>query len=33
MPSTGWYVNVHEGPDLTEPEYAPSVSCGDLPNF
>lgn len=33
MPSTGWYVNVHEGPDLTEAEYAPSVSCGDLPAF
>jgi hypothetical protein len=33
MPTTGWYVNVHEGPDLTEAEYAPSVSCGDLPAF
>jgi hypothetical protein len=33
MPSTGWYVNVHEGPNLTEAEYAPSVSCGDLPAF
>jgi hypothetical protein len=33
MPSTGWYVNVHEGPDLTEAEYAPSISCGDLPAF
>ena len=33
MPATGWYVNVHEGPDLTEAEYAPSVSCGDLPAF
>jgi hypothetical protein len=33
MPSTGWYVNVHAGPDLTEKEYAPSVSCGDLPAF
>lgn len=31
MPSTGWYVNVHFGPDFTKPEYAPSVSCGDLP--
>jgi hypothetical protein len=31
MPSTGWYVNVHAGPDLTEAEYAASVSCGDLP--
>lgn len=33
MPATGWYVNVHEGPDLTEAEYAASVSCGDLPAF
>ena len=33
MPITGWYVNVHEGPDLTEAEYAPSISCGDLPAF
>jgi hypothetical protein len=32
MPSTGWYVNVHSGPDFSEPEYAPSVSCGDLPS-
>lgn len=27
---TGWYVNVHAGPDLSDTEYAPSVSCGDL---
>ena len=31
MPALGWYVNVHAGPDFTEAEYAPSVSCGDLP--
>ena len=31
MPPTGWYVNVHTGPDFSEPEYAPSLSCGDLP--
>jgi hypothetical protein len=31
MPATGWYVNVHAGPDFTEKEYAASVSCGDLP--
>jgi hypothetical protein len=31
MPATGWYVNVHFGPDLTEAEYAASISCGDLP--
>lgn len=28
---TGWYVNVHLGEDLSEAEYVPSVSCGDLP--
>jgi len=33
MPSAGWYVNVHEGPDLSEAEYAASVSCGNLPTF
>jgi hypothetical protein len=33
MPSTGWYVNVHKGPDFTKADYAPSVSCGDLPAF
>jgi CHRD domain len=31
VPSSGWYVNVHNGPDFTEAEYAPSISCGDLP--
>jgi hypothetical protein len=31
MPATGWYVNVHAGPDFSEADYAPSVSCGDLP--
>lgn len=31
MPANGWYVNVHAGEDLTEAEYLPSISCGDLP--
>jgi len=31
MPASGWYVNVHVGEDLDEPEYVPSISCGDLP--
>ena len=30
LPRTGWYVNVHLGPNVDESEYAPSVSCGDL---
>jgi hypothetical protein len=33
MPTTGWYVNVHSGPDFSEAAYAPSVSCGDMPAF
>jgi hypothetical protein len=30
IPTSGWYVNVHHGPDFTEPGYAPSDACGDL---
>jgi hypothetical protein len=30
VPTSGWYVNVHFGPDFTEAQYAPSISCGDL---
>lgn len=30
VPGSGWYVNVHHGPDFTDAEYAPSDSCGDL---
>jgi hypothetical protein len=30
VPPSGWYVNVHFGPDFTEARYAPSISCGDL---
>ena len=30
VPSTGWYVNVHAGPDLSKAEYAESIACGDL---
>ncbi len=30
VPASGWYVNVHFGPDFSEAEYAPSISCGDL---
>jgi hypothetical protein len=30
VPASGWYVNVHQGPDFTKPEYAPSATCGDL---
>lgn len=31
LPRTGWYVNVHLGPNVDQPEDLPSVSCGDLP--
>jgi hypothetical protein len=30
IPASGWYVNVHHGPDFTNADYAPSDSCGDL---
>jgi CHRD domain len=30
VPASGWYVNVHHGPDFTDADYAPSDSCGDL---
>ena len=30
IPASGWYVNVHHGPDFSDAEYAPSDSCGDL---
>ena len=30
IPASGWYVNVHHGPDFTDADYAPSDSCGDL---
>ncbi|MHB8588343.1 MAG: hypothetical protein ACYDA0_05765 [Candidatus Dormibacteraceae bacterium] len=31
VPTGGWYVNVHYGPDLSTPANAASISCGDLP--
>lgn len=31
VPASGWYINVHFGPDFTEAAYAPSVSCGNMP--
>lgn len=30
VPASGWYVNVHHGPDFTNAGSAPSDSCGDL---
>jgi len=30
-PASGWYVNVHHGPDFSAPANAPSDSCGDVP--
>ena len=32
VPSDGWYVNVHHGPDFSAPANGPSDTCGDLPN-
>lgn len=31
IPPSGWYVNVHHGPDFSAPANGPSVACGDLP--
>jgi hypothetical protein len=31
VPASGWYVNVHHGPDFSAPANGPSISCGDLP--
>jgi len=31
LPTGGWYVNVHKGPDLSVPANGPSITCGDLP--
>jgi len=30
VPASGWYVNVHHGPDFSAPANGPSISCGDL---
>ena len=30
VPTGGWYVNVHRGPDFSVPANGPSISCGDL---
>ncbi len=30
VPATGWYVNVHAGPDLSSPANGKGISCGDL---
>lgn len=32
IPSSGWYVNIHKGPDFSAPANAPSISCGDMPS-
>jgi hypothetical protein len=31
VPSSGWYVNIHHGPDFSTPANAPSIACGDVP--
>jgi hypothetical protein len=32
VPLSGWYVNIHRGPDFSAPANAPSISCGDMPS-
>jgi hypothetical protein len=31
VPPSGWYVNIHHGPDFSAPANAPSIACGDVP--
>jgi hypothetical protein len=31
-PAEGWYVNVHTGPDITQPGQGAAISCGDVPS-
>jgi Cu/Zn superoxide dismutase len=31
IPPEGWYVNVHTGPDITQPGQGAPISCGDIP--
>jgi hypothetical protein len=31
VPTSGWYVNIHHGPDFSAPANSPSVSCGNMP--
>src|SRR5438093_666542 len=31
IPAEGWYVNVHSGPDITQPGQGAPVACGDIP--
>ena len=30
VPAEGWYVNVHTGPDITQPGQGAPISCGDI---
>jgi hypothetical protein len=31
IPAEGWYVNVHTGPDITQPGQGAPIACGDVP--
>jgi hypothetical protein len=30
IPAEGWFVNVHTGPDITQPGQGAPISCGDI---
>jgi hypothetical protein len=30
IPPEGWYVNVHTGPDITQPGQGAPIACGDI---
>ena len=32
IPANGWYINVHNGPEMTTPEQMMGITCGDISN-
>jgi len=33
IPASGWFINVHNGPDLSTDLQARPIACGDIINF
>lgn len=33
IPVQGWYINVHNGPNMTPPDQAQAIACGDIVNL
>jgi len=32
IPASGWYINIHNGPEMAAPQQAKSIACGDVAN-